>query len=233
MTMTIPPWQWDETVQRGTDYESLAEVEVYDRRMAALRDVAAEAEKILSLLDLGPDGILLEVGTGTGAFARKAAGHCRRVIALDISPVMLTYAATRAREEQVDNLEFHQAGFLTYEHQGEPLAAVVSQLSLHHLPDPWKLIALRRLSRFLGEGGRLYLSDVVLPDSAQGDWAGHFQTMIDSLPEDWRAEMSCHFRDEYSTFDWMMREILARAGFVLESAETEGAFLTHYLCRKP
>ncbi len=35
---------------------------------------------------------------------------------------------------RVDNIEFHNIGFLTYMHKGEPLDAVVSQLALHHLP---------------------------------------------------------------------------------------------------
>lgn len=85
--MTTPTWQWDESIQRGTDYASVERVREYDERMAALRDVAAEAGKILALLALAPDDVVLDVGTGTGAFARAAAGRCRKVIALDVSPV--------------------------------------------------------------------------------------------------------------------------------------------------
>jgi ubiquinone/menaquinone biosynthesis C-methylase UbiE len=200
--------------------------------MAVLRDVAADAEKILSLLDLSSDDVLLEVGTGTGAFARAAAGRCRAVVAVDVSPVMISYAAERARDERIGNILFKEAGFLTYEHEGEPVAAVVSKLALHHLPDAWKLIALRRIRGMLREGGKLYLSDVVFPDCAQDGWQEYFQEVVEAMPEDRRAEMASHIRQEYSTFDWMMREMLVRAGFSLESVELEGSFLGHYLCRR-
>lgn len=82
------------------------------------------------MLEVSPDDLLLEVGTGTGAFAWVAATRCRTVIALDASPLMLTYAARRAREEDLKNIVFRQEGFLTYEHAGEPVAAAVSQFAL-------------------------------------------------------------------------------------------------------
>ena len=139
-----PIWQWDETVQRGWDYGDLAEVQRYDERMAAFRDVRAEAQSILGRLALSPDDVILEIGTGTGVFAREAALQCREVIAIDVSPPMLEYAARRAKDERTGNIVFRQSGFLTYEHQGEPLAAIVSQTALHHLPDAWKLIVSAR-----------------------------------------------------------------------------------------
>lgn len=74
--MGNPDWQWDEQVQRGTDYGSIAEVEIYDERMSALRDVQAEADSILDLLQLSSDDTVVEIGTGTGAFARAAARRC-------------------------------------------------------------------------------------------------------------------------------------------------------------
>ncbi len=147
--MVGPFWQWGESVQRGTDYASQAVVRAYDKHMGALRDLSAEAQHILEFLGLSPDDVVLEIGTGTGSFARAAARVCREVIALDVSGAMLTYAEERAREEGIENIAFRQAGFLTYEHEGEPFAGAVSQLALHHLPDAWKFVALRRLDEFI------------------------------------------------------------------------------------
>ena len=227
-----PIWQWDETVQKGWDYGSIAEVQRYDKRMAAFRDVRAEAQDILRRLALSPDDVILEIGTGTGVFAREAARQCRTVIAIDVSPPMLEYAARRAEDERIDNIVFQQAGFLTYEHEGEPLAAVVSQTALHHLPDAWKLIALTRLRGFLREEGSLYISDVVFADRVQNDWASFFEEVLDYTGADGREETATHIREEYSTFDWMMREILVRAGFEIEWATLIDEFSGHYFCRK-
>jgi len=230
--VTRPVWQWDESVQRGWDYSSIAEVRRYDERMSTFRDVKGEAHEILSRLALSPNDVILEIGTGTGAFAREAAGQSRKVIAIDVSPAMLEYAALRAREEQIGNIVFVNAGFLTYQHDDVPLAAIVSQTALHHLPDAWKLIALKRLSAFLREEGRLYLSDVVYGDRVQTDWAAVFQKAIDFTGGDGREETAAHIREEYSTFDWIIREMLVRAGFQIEWAEVEDDFLGRYLCRK-
>lgn len=229
--MAAPIWQWDESLQRGWDYGSLAEVRRHDERMTAFRDVAAEARSILARLELSPDDVLLEIGTGTGAFAREAARRCRRVVAIDVSRAMVEYAACRAEEEHLDNIVFQEAGFLTYQHEGEPLAAIVSQTALHHLPDAWKLIALERLRGFLRERGRLYLSDVVYADRVQTGWATLFQAAVDH-PGDGREETVTHIREEFSTFDWIMRGILTHAGFELEWATLINDFVGHYLCRK-
>jgi putative AdoMet-dependent methyltransferase len=230
--VTIPSWQWNEQIQRGTDYASVERVREYDERMAAMRDVAAEAGKILDQIGVSSDDVVLEIGTGTGAFARAAARRCRRVIALDVSPVMLEYAVQRAREEGITTIDFREAGFLTYEHEGEPLAAAVSQLALHHLSDAWKLIALERLAGFLRPGGALYLTDVVFADEAQFDWPVYLPALVEAMPESSRVEMARHIRQEFSTFDWMMRALLERAGFAIETVERERGFLSHYLCRK-
>jgi putative AdoMet-dependent methyltransferase len=40
-------------------------------------------------------------------------------------------------------------GFLNYEHNGPPLDMIVSNLALHHLPDFWKMIALKRIHEML------------------------------------------------------------------------------------
>ena len=93
----IPVWQWDEAQQIGTDYENVAEVEAYDSRMREVRDVGAENRRIIEMLQLQPGAHVLEIGTGTGAFARDASPLCAQVTAIDISPVMLEYAAQRAR----------------------------------------------------------------------------------------------------------------------------------------
>jgi hypothetical protein len=52
-----------------------------------------------------------------------------------------------------------QAGFLTYEHQGDLTDFVYSRNALHHLPDLWKALALKRIATFMNPGGILRLRD--------------------------------------------------------------------------
>ena len=70
-----PAWQWNEIQHVGTDFADAAEVERYERRMGAFRNLAAEDAAILAALALPPNSHILEIGTGTGHFARAAANR--------------------------------------------------------------------------------------------------------------------------------------------------------------
>jgi putative AdoMet-dependent methyltransferase len=230
--VTIPKWQWDEGVHCGTDYADGAEVERYDARMALVRDVASESEKILEFLRPSSDDVILEIGTGTGFFARTAAKYCREVIALDISRTMLATATERAEGENAGNVTNVHAGFLTYEHAGEPVDAVVTQLALHHLPDSWKLIALRRLHQIMRPGGKLFLGDVVYhQEEMETEPSAYFERLVTSLPEAIREGMARHIAREYSTLDWIMRGLLERSGFRVERVDSS-RFMTGYFCTR-
>ncbi len=136
--MKQPAWQYDEMKQVGTDYADPAEAAEWDRKRASLGDVAAGMRRSVARLQLGPDDTVVDIGAGTGNFAIEAARACRKVHAVDVSVAMLECARAKARAAGLANIEYHHAGFLTYEHQDQPAAAVVSMAALHHLPDAWK-----------------------------------------------------------------------------------------------
>jgi len=157
--MPAPIWQYHEPDHPGADFDAIAEI--YDRNMKKVRDVHGEIEEILDFLDLKPDHTVLEIGTGTSEFALAAARCCARVYAVDLSSSMLKYAEKKAASIDIKNVAFLQAGFLTYEHHGDRVDAVVTQIALHHLPDFWKQIALLRIAGLLKDGGKFCLRDVV------------------------------------------------------------------------
>ncbi len=225
-----PAWFWNEFAHAGTDYNDVAEVQRYDERMGQFRDVAAEVAATLESLKLPAQAVLIEIGCGTGAFSIRAAEMCSRVVAVDISAVMLEYAAVKAARAGRKNIEFRRGGFLSYEHTGEPADALISGLALHHLPDFWKAVALRRAAAMLKPGARLFLRDVVFtcaeaPEESLPD-------LVANCPEITRNEFIRHVAQEYSTFDWIMQGLLERAGFVVENAASENQLIRSYLCRK-
>ncbi|MDQ3090709.1 MAG: class I SAM-dependent methyltransferase [Actinomycetota bacterium] len=116
------------------------------RRYDAKMDAQA-AEEICLLQDagvLGPGCSVVDIGAGSGQFALAAAQICKRVVAVDVSPVMLARLAEKVDRRAVSNVEAIGAGFLSYRHAGEPADLVYSRYALHHLPDFWKAIALCR-----------------------------------------------------------------------------------------
>ena len=226
-------WQYDEYRQVGTDYADIAQVEAYDARHAQFRDVHAECQAILDALELTPRSVLIELGTGTGAFAIHAAPHCETIYAVDVSAVMLEYARRKADQAGARNITFCRGGFLTYEHDGAPADAVVTCMAFHHLPDFWKGVALGRMHRMLRPGGRLYLHDVIFEE---GDVTANITRWIDELGKvggaQLRDEIALHIKDEYSTYDWVMDGLLKRAGFSVRSRTMVGGVIGTYICVK-
>lgn len=73
----------------------------------------------------------LEIGCGTGAFARLLGRRCKRVVALDLSAEMIRVA--RSRSAQFDNLEFQLADAMTWNFPRSHFDFVCSIATLHHL----------------------------------------------------------------------------------------------------
>jgi cyclopropane fatty-acyl-phospholipid synthase-like methyltransferase len=202
-----PAWMFEEAGHAGVDYADPAVAERYDEQHGRFRDFERDALLIVERLGLRPEHRVIDMGSGTGAFALTAAPRCRHVDAVDISAVMLERLRAKAAARHLANIQTHCAGFLTYQHLGEPADAVVSVAALHHLPDFWKGVAIRRLHAMLKPGGRFYLFDVVF--SFEPASAGHeLDAWIESLRQhggdSMAAEAVVHVRDEHSTFDWIM-----------------------------
>ncbi|NLE56744.1 MAG: methyltransferase domain-containing protein [Planctomycetes bacterium] len=225
-----PSWQWDETRQVGTDYADVAEVERYEKRMGEFRDLPAEDAAILETLALPDRSHILEIGTGTGHFARAAARAGHRVTALDTSPAMLRYAEDRAKSEGLTGIEFRLAGFLTFRAATGSFDAAVSVAVLHHLPDLWKAVALHNIHRVLKPGGQFLLRDVVF-SSKDRDPGSQFTTFVDAMPEAMRENAVNHIAREFSTFDWIMEGLLTQACFAIQHVVDSQAPLVEYLVK--
>ncbi len=231
----LPRWYYDEFQQIGTDYESVEEVEKYDQRMGQFRDIKQEVDLIVNMSSLKEDDVVLEYGCGTGEFLIAAAAKCRMAYGLDISGVMLDYLQRKLTAAQVSHkVKLIHAGFLSYKHQGEPIDAAVSQLALHHLPDFWKHMALKKVYEILKPGGCFFLRDVVFP-SPHDDYYSYFDNLIDKMRKDSGDEMAGslvrHIKGEYSTCDWIMEGLLRSSGFSIEKNIRDGIAVI-YLCRK-
>ena len=218
MAMVTPSWYLDELAHAGSEHLDPGYVPGYDHKAGA-----DPADDLGALRDLGLNEThtLIDLGAGTGTFALAAAPLCRRVIAVDVSPVMLAHLREKAARLGIENIECVQSGLLSYEHQGAPADFVYSRHALHHLPDFWKAIALVRIAAMLKTGGVLYLRDLVF--SFEPDEAEHvIETWLASAPEHaeqgWtRAELETHLREEYSPFSWLLEPMIERAGFTIQS----------------
>jgi SAM-dependent methyltransferase len=129
--------------------------------------------------------VALEIGCGTGAFARCLAQHFERVLAIDLSPEMIR----RARElsQGAMNVEFQQADFCTYELQTATFDCITAISTLHHLPLEE---SLRRLGAALRPGGVLLVLDLYEP-----------RTLVDRILSAWALPFSLLLRA------WKLRQL--------------------------
>ena len=228
-----PGWELVEVLHAGRENLDADHVDRYDDKEDAH---AAEEVALLGNLGLSSASVVIDMGTGTGQFAVAAAPHCARVVAVDVSPVMLQRLGSKVRTSGLTNVDVVHAGFLTYAHEGPPADFVYSRLALHHLPDFWKAVALHRVHGVLRPGGVLRLSDVVygFDPGAAGErieaWCATGGVEIDS---EWaRWELEEHVRDEHSTFTWLLEPMLERAGFVIEDAAySDDGIMASYVAR--
>ncbi|MDX6719738.1 MAG: hypothetical protein QOJ63_1992 [Solirubrobacteraceae bacterium] len=214
--------------------------EQHARRYDAKMDAHA-AEEVCLLQEAGvleSTSCVVDVGAGSGQFTLAVAPACKRVVAVDVSPLMLARLVEKIDLHAVRNVEVVRAGFLTYQHEGEPADVVYSRLALHHLPDFWKAIAMGRIADMLRPAGVLRLWDVVYgfeaADAERRLEAWIAETMSADVERGWtRAEFAEHIRDEHSTFTWLLEPMIQRAGFdMIGASYSASGVFAQYLCRK-
>ena len=226
-----PSWLYDEFQHAGVDYASLEVARKYESRHLRFRDFDAEFERIRERAGLKRSDVVLDLGCGTGAFAIPASRFCAKVCAADVSAPMLGLLRQKIAEQKIKNIETFAAGFLTFPNFATPFDAVVSSLALHHLPDFWKVVALKRIADALKSGGVFYLADVVFHFPVE-TWRDGTQAVLDEMERSAGGEANAHIAREYSSFDWFLEEAFVRTGFEIEQKIDDAAFIRVYVCRK-
>jgi ubiquinone/menaquinone biosynthesis C-methylase UbiE len=97
----------------------------------------------------------LEIGSGTGAFARLLAARCDRVLALDLSPEMIRVA--KERSVQYPNIDFQVGDVMVWEFPSSHFDCIASIATLHHLPLEPPLVKMKAA---LTPGGVLLVLDL-------------------------------------------------------------------------
>jgi ubiquinone/menaquinone biosynthesis C-methylase UbiE len=229
-----PGWMPDELNHAGRENLDADHVSRYDEKEDA---DAIEEVQILNQAGMNRRSVVVDLGAGTGQFTIAAAKECNRVIAVDISPVMLDRLRENAEAANLSNIDIVQSGFLTYEHLSPKADIVYSRFALHHLPDFWKVFALKRIRRMLKKNGLLRLWDVVYhfePAETEQRLENWCQTApVEADDNEWsRTDIEEHIRDEYSTFTWLLEPMIERNGFIIEEAHysPDGLF-ARYIAR--
>ena len=100
-------------------------------------------------------GEALEIGCGTGSFARLMARRADHVLALDLSPQMVRIGKERSAEHP--NIEFEVADVTNWQFPPGRFDVITSIATVHHLPFE---TTLTRMASSLKPGGTLAVLDL-------------------------------------------------------------------------
>lgn len=232
--MKTPPWFLDELRHAGSEHIDASYVTAYDQKAGT--DPSSDVE-LVRAQGLNASHTLVDFGAGTGTFALAVAPYCRRVVAVDVSAAMLSMLYEKAVRLGIQNIDCIHAGFLSYQHQGAPADFVYSRNALHHLPDLWKAIALKRIASIMPTDGVLRLCDFIFSfdvDATLQQVETWLSGAAANSESGWtRQELEIHLREEHSTFRWLLEPMLEQAGFAIRDTQSvDTKVYTSYLCVK-
>jgi ubiquinone/menaquinone biosynthesis C-methylase UbiE len=230
-------WMYNEFKHCGVDYSDKKQTEEYDSLHQTFRNYEKEFEDMLEFLGLSNthEMSIIDFGCGTGASTFYASSKFKEVFAVDVSESMIAQAQKKAASYNFKNLNFNIGGFLSYKHNNQVIDIIITKHAFHHLPDFWKQIALFRMNKMLKLNGILYICDVVF-NLDPNNYKDKIDKWIDGFEKfagkELRSEVETHIRDEFSTFNWILEGMFARAGFEIDNKRSSDGFVTEYLCRK-
>src|SRR5260370_1634013 len=225
--MLARDWYYNERRQIGLDTAVAA---IYDTD----DDSDLRARAALTMLGVQRGWRVADIGCGKGVLACEAAMMGAEVESVDVSPVMLALAKIQASDRNIA-IRTPSAGLLSFAYQPDTYDLMVSEFTLHHLPDFWKAVALSRIHAALKPGANFYLRDIVFvgtPDGAERDVEAWADFSIKNHDFD-RDSVVTHMRDEYSTFGWVIERMLTDVGFTIVSVDYHAPLHGTYLLRIP
>lgn len=114
---------------------------------------APVVENVIARAGLEPGHRVLDLGTGTGAVAERAAPVVGQVVGVDVSAEMLALAQQRIAARGLTNVAFREGRAEELPADDGNFDAVLASLSLMYVID--RVAAAREIARVLRPGGRL------------------------------------------------------------------------------
>jgi SAM-dependent methyltransferase len=105
---------------------------------------------------------VLDVACGAAHVAEQVAPAVRQVVGVDLTPELLALGARRLREAGVANVLLQEGAASALPFVDESFDVVLCRSALHHFGDPVR--AVSEMARVCRRGGRVAVSDLVVPD---------------------------------------------------------------------
>src|SRR5271156_4102617 len=135
--------------RKGADWDEMRALEL---------PAQAVEDALLALIPPGPEGRLLDIGTGTGRVLELLAPRVKQALGVDASKAMLALARARLSGPEFAHCAVRLADMYRLPLADRAFDTVVLQMVLHYAEDPAGVVA--EAVRVLRPGGRLLVVDL-------------------------------------------------------------------------
>ncbi len=169
--------------------ESTHQEKIRDR-FTATADVFAKTvrrtrtEEAERLAEYATDGlanagkmVAIDLACGPGTFTRPLAARVARAIGADLTPAMVEKARAEAARDGLTNIEFVCADIYALPFADASAGIVSCGYAFHHMTEPAR--ALAEMARVLQPGGRLAITDIIVPEGCDGDFQNQVERVRD------------------------------------------------------
>jgi len=157
--MTSNPSHLDKIRDRFTET-----ADVFARTVRRTRSEEAErlAERATAGLANADKLLAIDLACGPGTYTRPLAARVRHAIGADLTPAMVEKARAEAARDGIANIEFVCADIYALPFVDGAAGIVSCGYAFHHMTDPAR--ALAEMARVLQPGGRLAITDIIVPE---------------------------------------------------------------------
>jgi ubiquinone/menaquinone biosynthesis C-methylase UbiE len=145
------------------------------------RTRAEEGERLAEYATAGlvdADKLLaIDLACGPGTFTRPLAARVGKAIGADLTSAMVEKARAEAARDGITNIEFVCADIYALPFASGSAGIVSCGYAFHHMTDPAR--ALAEMVRVLQPGGRLAITDIIVPEGCDGAFQNSVERVRD------------------------------------------------------
>jgi ubiquinone/menaquinone biosynthesis C-methylase UbiE len=119
--------------------------------------------------------LAIDLACGPGTYTRPLAARVRHAIGADLTPAMVQKARAEAARDNITNIEFTCADIYALPFADGAAGIVSCGYAFHHMTDPAR--ALAEMARVAQPGGRLAITDIIVPEGCDGN----FQDLVEQV----------------------------------------------------
>lgn len=158
--MSTDPTHLDKIRERFT---ATADVFAKTARVVRVREAERLAERAAAGLANADKRLAVDLACGPGTFTRPLAARVGRAVGADVTPAMVEKARAEALRDAISNVEFVCAEAYALPFASGVAGIVSCGYAFHHMTDPQR--ALGEMARILRPGGRLAITDMIIPEA--------------------------------------------------------------------